>query len=39
MRVTNEDGILICKEPFRQGATVDEMVELYTEALVRVLQM
>lgn len=39
MRVMTEDGRLICKEPFRQGASVEEMVELYVEALVRVLQM
>lgn len=39
MRVEAPDGRLICKEPFRQGAPVDEMVELYTEALAHVLLM
>jgi phosphoribosylaminoimidazole-succinocarboxamide synthase len=39
MRVRTAEGRLICKEPFRQGASVHEMVELYTEALIRVSQM
>lgn len=34
MRVETPDGRLVCKEPFRQGASVEQMVELYTEALI-----
>lgn len=34
MRVRSPEDRLICKEPFRKEAPVDEMVELYTEALI-----
>ena len=39
MRLLTNEGRMPCKEPFRKGAAVDEMVELYTEALIRCKQM
>jgi phosphoribosylaminoimidazole-succinocarboxamide synthase len=39
MRLRNRDGELICKEPFRKGAHIDRVVELYVEAGIQALRI